>query len=326
MRKHSILILIALALLLLAACDKNGATDSDISKMKVYQGTKGLELEIIDKSIPDMIFENEEINLVVKFTNRGAASINDARIKIYTEREYLEFIDTPRADLPNMVTDDLELDGKEKFRIMDDFDIREYTLRARELESQSQIQKVGIMATACYEYSTQAFIDVCIDTDPYDTKPREKVCSPNPVTVSGGQGAPVAVVKVEPRMLADGDYVRPQFKIHLKNTDSGSVIRAGQSGLICSSENPERGDYNYVTLTDIRFSNYGLSDFDCAPTLGSNYAAKLENGNDYIICTIKEGRGISKSETSYMTPLYVKFDYGYIISKGTDIEIRDIGV
>jgi hypothetical protein len=51
------------------------------------------------------------------------------------------------------------------------------------------------LVKACYDYVTIASPVMCIDPQPHSNA--EKVCTPHTVHLSGGQGAPVAVTKVE---------------------------------------------------------------------------------------------------------------------------------
>ena len=121
---------------------------------------------------------------------------------------------------------------------------------------------------------TRAFVDICIDTDPYGSKPNPKVCSAQAKDLSGGQGGPVSVTRVEPKMLVSDGYVRPQFAITLQNSDVGSVIQYGQIATLCSSGAPARQDINTVDLAQIQFSQYSIGDFTCEPKITPNRTSK----------------------------------------------------
>ncbi|MBN2421845.1 hypothetical protein JXB41_01345 [Candidatus Woesearchaeota archaeon] len=311
MKNTSVLIML---LFILSAC-QTGVNDN-ATKEKIYTGETGLELEILDRSLPESVFEDERFDMVLKLTNKGAYPITagDSILKITTEKDYMEIIE-PKGSLPYIYSGSFDLDGKEKFQNTDDFEVKEFKLMSKRLDEQSQIHTVTILATVCYNYVTKAYADICIDTDVYNTKPIEKSCSAEQVSLNGGQGAPVAVTRIEPKMLSDGDSVKPQFVIYLRNTDRGSVIEYERINTICSKESPDRDDYNNVQLTDIRFSGYDRNDFRCEPDI-----AKLENEEDYIICTLQQG--IPRSTPSYKTPLYLEFSYAYTLSEQVQLDIE----
>ena len=53
-----------------------------------------------------------------------------------------------------------------------------------------------------------ADVVVCIDPDPYSVVQEQKVCNIGDVSVSGGQGAPIAVTRIEEEVGSDKIYFR----------------------------------------------------------------------------------------------------------------------
>ena len=290
--------------------------EDEISRQNRYSGTRGLDIRFMDQSIPDRLFENDNFELILKLTNFGASPITtgESVLKLYLEGDYMEF-----SDNTNVHTENIELAGKERFTSRDDFVVKQYSVDVKQLDEQSQTQDVEIFAIACFNYKTKAYADVCIDTDIYNTKPIEKACSAAPVDLSGGQGAPVAVTKVESRMLTSENDIHPQFKIYISNAGLGSVIEHNSYSTICSQNTPDRENYNTVELSQLGFSQYTISDFDCSP---GNKVVKLEHGQDYILCTLNQG--ISKSIVSYETPLYIELSYGYTVKDTLKVNINKL--
>jgi hypothetical protein len=318
MIKKFLLYSLILILIVLFGCN-GGNGQGHIDDEPVYKGQQGLSLEIIQESLPEKVYENEEFNLVLKLTNYGAYPISpgDSVLKISTEEEYMEF-----TNGENVFPDSFDLKGKETYNTLNDFEVKEYNLRAKSLDKESQQHPVKILATACYNYHTIAFADVCIDTDVYNVKEIEKVCQSQPISLSGGQGAPVEITRIEPAMLSDGNSIKPQFKIYIRNSDQGSVIKHNSYNTICSSDSPQRDHYNLIELAELKFSNYNINDFSCEPKIGGKFVAKLENEEDSIVCTLNNG--IPKSKLTYQTPLNIEFKYGYVISKYVQLDIKKL--
>ncbi|MFH0875249.1 MAG: hypothetical protein V1859_04890 [archaeon] len=311
------IIFVFLQLFFLLGCNQGQNT---VTNTKTLQGNEGLKMEIIAKNIPENAYENEDLDMVIKLTNKGAYDIPaaDSVLKITLERGYLAFVGGD-----HLVTDSFALVGKERFTRVDDIMLKEYRFITGVLDEQSKVHTSLILASACYNYLTKAYADVCIDTDIYNIKPIDKVCSAKPVSLSGGQGAPVAVTGVEPRMLANGDYIRPQFTITIKNVDEGSVIEYNKINTVCSSSSLTRDDYNTIDLVELRFSDFTINDFTCEPTRDGRFVAKLKNEEDKIVCTLGENL-LPKSTVTYETPLYIELRYGYTLSKSTQVTINKV--
>jgi len=65
----------------------------------------------------------------------------------------------------------------------------------------SNKQDVDVFATACYPYQTTLTQSICIDADIYHTQ-NNPICRNQPVyTLSAGQGAPIAITKIESEMV-----------------------------------------------------------------------------------------------------------------------------
>jgi len=304
-----------LMLLILAACTQN----TNPTETKVLTGTQGIKMEIMDQGIPESVFEEEQMDLIMRFTNMGAHPVtaSDSILKVTLDQGYLEF-----DGGSSIMTDSVEVKGQEQFNRVNDFIIKQFPFSSLTLDQQSRTHDSLILATLCYNYMTTVYANVCIDTDIYNSRPLEKACTARTVSLSGGQGAPVAVTKIEPRMQGNQDSVRPQFVITIQNQDEGSVI--DNINTICSSSAASRTGYNTLEIADIRFSDYTISDFECIPhTEDGRYIAKLEGEEDEVVCTLREGRMARNTET-YQTPLYIELRYGYTVSKSTQVNIRKL--
>src|SRR3989344_5709015 len=95
--------------------------------------------------------------------------------------------------------------------------------------------KPNLVATACYEYYTEASPMVCIDPDPYAER-TDKACRVGGIGtalgkgaksyvaavegIAGGQGAPLTITNVEEEAMPG----RAQFKIYVQNTGGVEVM------------------------------------------------------------------------------------------------------
>ncbi|MBU0756612.1 MAG: hypothetical protein KKF44_00975 [Nanoarchaeota archaeon] len=312
-------IVMVLCLFLFFGCTLGG-NSGPITSQNLYRGEQGLEIEIFEKSLPEKVYEEQQFDLIMKLTNKGVHPIDpgDSILKVILEKDYMQFSGGSYIN-----SQQFTLDGKENFALIDDFEIKEYKLESKILDEESQLHQVNIFVTACYNYVTKVFADICIDTDIYNIKPIEKVCEAKTISLSGGQGAPVSVTRIEPSMLSDQNSVKPQFKIYVSNRDKGTVIEYGALNTICSSQTPNKEDYNFVELTAIQFSEYTMTDFDCKPNRMGKVFTKLDNEENFIICTLMEGR-LPDSVVTYETPLYIELRYGYTISESASITIENI--
>lgn len=191
----------------------------------------------------------------------------------------------------------------------------EFSLRAEKMDVLSVQHTTPVILTTCYTYSTELAQEVCIKPDP--ASQMDSTCDVVDQMFTD-QGAPIAVTKLETKILPDGDYVKPQFIIYVEDKDKGRVIARNMVKAACSAQDIDRKDWDEVWLSDFRFSNNeyyyksdGTGNIICTPN-----PLRLDDGEDYIRCTINNDRlddslKIEKSDPSYTTQIFMKFDYGY---------------
>ncbi len=192
--------------------------------------------------------------------------------------------------------------------------------------------KQRIMVTSCFDYVTHSTAMVCIDRAPQSNT--KKACKASTVSLSGGQGAPVAITSIEQRSSAR----KVTFVIHVKhnkkqtddklldynslfkcNPDSGQILRPN--------------DLNIVYIGNIALS--GISYLDqmgnpkvytlppsvtCTP---DNRIRLDESGNGQIICSF-EFDPLDTNVAAYQAPLEIELWYGYSKSIYKDVLIRRV--
>ncbi len=215
--------------------------------------------------------------------------------------------------------------------------------QTKEIPTLTESHLSTIIATSCYDYETITTQEVCIDTDINQLSFSEQVCTAQDINLGGGQGAPLAITKIETNIIPYTDYddtvyVRPQFIIHIQNKGNGDVVNKEKLSEACSAAGLDRYDYDLVFLEKImlsdeylvyRFNGYnsethkeieitGDTDtIECTPN-----PIKIDKDKDnYIRCTVNPGL-IRQDQAAFTTPLYIDLDYGYTTSIAKDVTIE----
>ena len=313
--KHKIIFLVLI--LLISSCNSNNNNDAELEK-DLYKGTQGVVLEYFENNFPGEIFEGEKLEYAVKLTNKGPYRAHNMILLVSLEKSYMAFGSTLGA-LDNIKIENVNpLDGKTIFNPLDDFDVIELPMIAKQLDELSEYHDTFVLTTLCYDYKGIAIADVCIDPDPYDTSAREKECNvKESISLSGGQGGPVVIDRIETRMMVDDDStVKPQFKIYVANHGQGTVLKQGMTRLVCNKESLNTEAYNIVRISKIQFSNFRKEHFDCIPE-----DLVLRNEQDFITCTLNPS---VNEKYAYQTPLTIEIEYGYTESSSKEIKIKKI--
>lgn len=323
---------IILLIFFVSACQSRSGAGT-IQQTPLHVGQEGISLSFLANLPPNKFYapeEGEEVEFEVgiDIANKGAYAITSGYLAIGLERDYVQFGKWNLEDQSRFSQIDIagqrllfNLLGKSPIDPLGERATVTASLTPLPLDRLTEQHMTTILVTACYPYATEASAQVCIDADVYNTKPIEKVCSPATVTLSGGQGAPVAVTQVEERILSSGggEYIRPQFIIHIKNVGRGTIVRQDKVETACSAESisPEARAqfFNSVYLEELRFSEFSLSQghFECVPV-----EMKLKDGEGFVKCTLQAALLSAQRET-YATPLFVRLRYGYFQTIAKDV-------
>lgn len=167
----------------------------------------------------------------------------------------------------------------------------------RGLEQTEQI----FMFTNCYVYTTYADPQICVD--PYPDSTDNKVCTPKTITYPKGQGAPIAVTKIEqentPREIL--------FTIHIENKGRGQVF-SPMSIHKCDplvAERVRSTDLDQVFLMDVRIANE-WQQLECPS--GRVIRLDPKTGRGQVVCRYPIKYAV---KSAYQTPLVLSFLYGY---------------
>lgn len=303
MRK--LLALIAV-LLFLSGCQFMPFQRKDTMNVPVVSiGTQGVEPSLAPNNPPREVFENSPFTMLVTLSNLGTADVDQGVYSVSYDPQYL-FLTRPQA------TGTFAVRGKSTFNPQGAERQLSFVFATKPLGPQLQGYPATLTFTACYPYKTEAPIIVCIDTD-LTGKKKIKACTPQTQSFAQGQGAPVVVATVEPRMLPHDDpyRIRPEFVLTLRNQGNGGLVASQYYREACSGRPLGDDAWNVVSveaaLTDTQLT--------CAPT-----PVKIKaSGDTRVVCTLPEG--IPLTAGTYTAPLTVTLDYGYLKSIAAQVNL-----
>ena len=194
MNKNLILVTGILSLLILSACNIGSSTKS-ITDADVRKGTDGLALAFIKNAPPENVFEQSRFPIAIDLKNKGASDIENGFFVMGFEKEYVDYAS---GQAPKSA---FNIKGKSIFNLNGDEQFIELNAQSKQVGSQSETHPSTIFATACYPYKTILGTSVCVDTDIFGTKLRNKACEVKDLLFNNGQGAPVTITKIESKML-----------------------------------------------------------------------------------------------------------------------------
>lgn len=317
-------------LLVIAGCAPG--TNTSISNVNLKEGTEGLVLKFMDRAPPNEVQPGQKFQMIVELTNKGSYDIKRGVLVLGLEKNYIattqEFEDQPVY---------FDLEGRTLYNPIGGMYRKTIPLNAGALGSQQETQTTNIAVTACYPYKTQTTAQVCIDTDIYGEKQIQKACIAETISmgtvkskdaeVPKGQGSPIAITRVEQKMLSheNDELITPEFVIHIANVGGGIPTSAKAYEDACRASGPDSKMWNVV---DARvYLSDKSAQLDCTPKLvsasqdkaGYIKLSKKEEENT-VRCRLKEG--ISKTKGTYTAPLLVELDYGYTFTVSKSVLIK----
>ncbi len=300
-------------LLILTSCS-SFSNDKKIMDTKIYEGTEGIVVELMQNAPPAEVFENQDFQIVGKVINKGAADVGYGYMKITIEPDYMSLIDPTNGEAR------VELDGKTMYDPSEKLKVENFYLKSKSIESMSEKHDSQILISTCYDYKTRLSATICIDPDTYGLNSVQKVCEIGSQSFSS-QGAPVAVIGLEQKTLVTLGKLRPQFFITVTNAGGGQILTEGKSEEACSSKQLTRDDFNNIEITKIRMSDYTEDDFECHPkTLKFEQSAENK-----FVCTLNTTRSqLTVENNAFLTDFSVELSYGYMITQSKTVTIKRV--
>ncbi len=251
-KKRALLVLFCLGLILLAGCKKSAGEVEE----KVYVGTRGAVMRYIPDVPPAKTFAatGQHFDLALEIANKGTFPL---RGRLYLSGFDPNIVGIPSiVDIPTRQCGIAELFPKSRSTPEGGICIEELQ-GDLDLSSVADVYDAPLLATLIYPYVTDANIVLCVDPEVYRVRVTKKACVMTSVSPSGGQGAPIAVTRVEPTGIGDGKVM---FRIHIANVGGGEVI-----------------DYN-KRPTDLRPTDFNTVFYKVGTPAGRGKIARIKIG------------------------------------------------
>ncbi|MCK5629385.1 MAG: hypothetical protein KAI26_02095 [Nanoarchaeota archaeon] len=280
----------------------------------IEEGSEGLVISFIQNAPPPKVMEDSLFDIGIRIENKGTSDVKKGYLLLGYEKEYIgEIFWQDKGGNDRIYFD---INGRSLNMPTGDEQVYLARIEAGNIGPQREQAQTLIYATACYDYSTKAHANFCVDTDVYNLKSIEKVCSAADISL-GDQGAPVAVTHIESTILVSKDegVVRPQLKIHFSNVGDGTIVKQGKADIACSSQPLAKDDINTIKVSAVLSEQQLL----CKPEI-----LKLRDGLDYTICTHEQG--IADNNPSFYTPITVTAEYGYMETISKEVTLMKTSI
>ncbi len=290
------LILISLFLILIiSGCKLIGrgegkGPEAHISEEEIRIGNEGIYMSFIDNAPPAEVYDSEVFPVIINFENKGAS---DAEGSILIQLDDNLKLDDGR------LKESFKLEGKS----VGNPEGEKETIRASinpYLFEDTEIMTRLVRVIANYQYQTNAIANVCIDTDPFgevEVGGIQKACEVEDIMLDKGQGAPIAVTRIEPMMMGSSTKITPKFRIYIENVGGGEPSSTDNKPNVVKIK-------AYLSEEELICDDEELN------------IDKRES----IACSLSEG--ISKKQESYTSLISIKLDYNYKNTINKEIQIK----
>lgn len=317
--------------ILISGCQTQFGQFGKIQEIKpiiIHKGTQGLDLNFVQKMPPESIREGTTFNVGIEIKNKGSWSISNAKILISGyDDAYMRITgdnskEIPKFEVlkPNILYNIQKMDGKSTSNLEGGYILLILNGKNIRIPASAESYESNIIATTCYGYETEATQDVCIDPFANEQKQISKPCTIKDYSLSGGQGGPVGVTKIDESILGFGGERKVEFKIYADNLGKGQVANLKAYSKTCSIEaksNIEKGDLNIVEIS----ATLGGKEINCYKTEEEKEQKLaylvLEKDKNYVVC-----KTAIDSKKIYVSPLVVKLKYGYVESVSKKMEFK----
>lgn len=338
------LILTASILMLFILGCNAGTSAKNKKEVDVRVGFSGLTIEYMKNTPPIKVFEDETFPVIIKIRNNGAYSISKdekAVLSLGFEKDYTQKIQLLESGNVKKIDDAkpignaaaFNLEGKGIINPKGGEEIISYNVMAGKVDPQSETHASAIVAALCYPYQTELHSSICIDPDVSSVDLGKKACTVHDLAFNGGQGAPIAVTKIEASMLpaqigqigteSQSGKIVPQFLIFIENLGQGTVIRGEAVGKFCIESGISNSDLNIVNVQAF-LSGKRL---DCRKDKNEDITktfVKLKDKKEMIRCKVQPEDASSIPNYAYSSPLKIILSYGYTNSISASYVIQKI--
>lgn len=302
------------SIILFSGCTPTGGGSPE----KTYKvGTDGLVLQF-SKSNPTSVYEEEEFGTSMFIKNVGSTNVavgNPALLSVIYDTYRLSIKDGS----PTSITG-IYLDGKSQYLPTGGEAPVEFYFTANKLTGLREGATTEITYNLCYPYATEFTTATCIDTKTANNADDVVACKAEPYTSFTGQGGPIVVTRIEPEIMLQKDYIRPQYKIYVENRGNGYVMNKPD----CNIQNIAQmfgSGYNDVSGRVTVEAELSGQMLDCG--IDGNGIMRLSDSESVITCSLpRENTEYSRTKKNYLTTLSIRISYTYVLLEKQEIEIK----
>ena len=296
MKKGLIAIFVVILVIFISGCGNTGQAPTPTD---YHRGTQGITMSFMTNSPPTTVFHGDTVPFIVEIRNLGAHTTNP---KIWLSGHDTKIIvhEKWRGKLVG------DIEAKDENNPIGGYEpLEEKSIRI-ELPENVDSYDTNMKLTACYLYTTHASVQLCVDPDP--TSNQDDACTAGDMSLSGGQGGPVAITHIDQDSTKD----KVRFAITIANQGDGTVIRENTvtSG---SCTNLKASDIDVVELSSPKISRFNL---DCKPSK----EIRLVNGRGLVYCDASFDKDAPKTAFTTLLTLDIKYGYKSSISKTINVK------
>lgn len=291
--------------------------------IQYYTGYNGVDLEI--EAFSDVVPRGSEFPLKVTLTNKGAYD-SDVVVQVFYPFPYISYVTSKTFKPPESGQENYiyltkkDFEGKNREHPSESKDVDLIRFKANLLDMQSQ-KTVSLSFDYCYTYSTYVNTQLCINPD-YNLNAVEPICEIKPITFSGGQGSIIAVSRIEPTEILDGEKVNVTLRVYLTNHGSGEIASFAPSEDIsklkesCFNSKDSKDSKDFFKKAKIRIKNLTVGSEEIDDL--RNKVINLDDDNSFEIKFPAD----KYDNSPYVTNLNLEFDFVYIDSESVMVTIQ----
>lgn len=336
MDRRIFLVVLLLTILFIAGCTGRGSgfnfrrqsaetrDDDTPFTTEAHQGTLGLEMRFAKNNPPRNVFftgSGTPFTAVIELRNRGATIIENGYLYLsgYDRNIIQQAILSPSgASYPLQ----FDIDPVTNFNPEGGFETVEFEHTIINWPPGTDSYRPVFRASACYKYETLANPLVCIDPHPFSSLIEDKPCRVRNKYDFNGQGAPIAITRVE----QEGTDEVVHFRIQIQNMQiRGVVYDKDRYNPSFGAEGSCPFDLKYRDINRVYYDPPSFAGdpatkpqlIECKP----QSPIRLVDNRAIIFCKFALPDTI---EEIYQTPLNIRLHYGYLSFIEQQVTIKNV--
>jgi hypothetical protein len=283
-----------------------------------HKGTRALEFHFLDQMPPSTLYENSDFEIWLELMNNGASDIRDGYITFSGfQSKYVGLEKTEHQ---------FDLDGKSLYSPNGEKTYLELSGETHEVHDSLDAIEVPLTVNACYRYFTYFSGDLCLSSGKPQAVSRPSCTNENLVTVSGGQGGPLAVQGIDVETIPSRTMITYVFTIAIRNSGSGDVRHPQAYQKDCVGPALSSDEVDVFTMQATIGNDQTLEctqdgnelDDEGIYKLPSAFTESEDAKSHDIICRYRTESDFQ----SYKTKLNLRLEYGYVQSDTHTMTIK----